>query len=162
MTGTELTVVVGVVMLLGLLGVAVPLLPGLALIAAAALWWTLADGPSAGHWVVFAVIVVVWGVGFALKYAVPAKRTTASGAVGSSLLLAALLGVVGLFVIPVIGAPVGFVLGIYLAELRRQRSSGAAWRSTKAALTGIALGMLIEFCAGALMIGVWVLGLILV
>lgn len=161
MTGTQLAVV-GVVMLVGLVGVAVPLVPGLALIAAAALWWTLADGPSGGHWTIFALIVVVWAIGFALKYAVPAQRTSASGAAGSSLLLAAVVGVVGLFVIPVVGAPIGFVLGIYLAELRRQRSSGAAWRSTKAALTGIALGMLIEFCAGALMIGVWVLGLIVV
>jgi uncharacterized protein YqgC (DUF456 family) len=67
--------------------------------------------------------------------------------------------VVGFFAIPVIGAPVGGVLGIYLAELARLRDGGRAWASTRVALVAIGIGMLIELTAGVLMIGVWLLGL---
>ena len=40
-----------------------------------------------------------------------------------------LLGVVGFFVVPVVGLFLGFVLGVYLAELRRV-GAAAAWPST--------------------------------
>lgn len=149
---------VGVVMVIGLIGVAVPVLPGLLLILAAALWWTIGDGGSAAHWAFFALIAAVFAVGTVLKYVVPARRTTAAGAAGRSMVIAVLLGVVGMFVIPIVGAPVGFVLGIYLSEAQRQRSHRAAWASTKVALKGVALSILIEFLAGVVMFGLWLIG----
>jgi uncharacterized protein len=46
--------------------------------------------------------------------------------------LGSLLAVVGFVVVPVVGLPLGFVLGVYLAELARLRDPGAAWPSTPA------------------------------
>jgi uncharacterized protein YqgC (DUF456 family) len=66
--------------------------------------------------------------------------------------------VIGFFVIPIIGLIVGFVLGIYLAELVRLREAGRAWDSTRAALVAVGIGMLIELTAGLLMFGVWLFG----
>ena len=40
----------------------------------------------------------------------------------------AVLGVIGFFVIPVVGLVVGFVLGVYLAELVHRRDQRRAWR----------------------------------
>ena len=59
-----------------------------------------------------------------MKYAVPGRRLKEVGIPTSTLLLGAVLGVVGFFVIPVVGLPIGFVLGIYLAELSRVGSAG--------------------------------------
>jgi uncharacterized protein YqgC (DUF456 family) len=157
MTTTEL-VLVGLVMLAGLIGVAVPLLPGLLLVLAGALWWTLGDGGGAAHWVVFGLITAVLVVGTALKYLVPARTTAAAGTANRSMLFAVGLGVVGFFVIPVVGAPFGFVLGIYLAERQRLRSHAAARASTSAAIRGVALSMLVEFTAGVVMIAIWLVG----
>ena len=51
-------------------------------------------------------------------------------------------------------------VSVLLAELRRHKTHGPAWNATKAALKGFALAMLIEFTAGALMIGAWVIGVL--
>jgi uncharacterized protein len=152
-------VVVGLLMLVGLVGVVVPIVPGLLLIVGAALWWAIGDGGSTAHWVTFAIMSLIAAAGTFLKYAVPARHTARAGASNVTMVFALLLGVVGLFVIPVVGAPVGFVVGVYLAELRRHKRHEPAWGATKAALKGFALAMLIEFTAGALMIGTWAIGL---
>ncbi len=156
-TTTE-ELLVGVLMLVGLAGVVVPVVPGLLLVLAGALWWTIGDGGSVGHWTYFTVIALVFVAGTVLKYVVPARRTAVAGTATRSMVFAAGVGIVGLFVIPIIGAPIGFVLGIYLAELQRLHSRQAAWTSTRAALNGVALSMLIEFSAGVVMIGIWLLG----
>lgn len=159
---TELGIaVVGLLMLVGLTGIVVPVIPGILLIAGAALWWAIADGGTTTHWVVFALVVLVALLGTWLKYAVPAKRTSQAGASNISMALALVLGIVGLFVIPIVGGPIGFVLGVYVAERVRLRAHAPAWAATKAGLRGFALGMLIEFTAAVLMIGAWVVGVLL-
>lgn len=151
-------VIVGLLMVIGLLGVVIPVLPGLLLVLGAGLWWAIADGGTTAHWVAFGAIALIFCLGTAAKYVVPARRTAAAGAVTSSMVFALILGIVGMFVIPIVGAPIGFVLGIYLAELRRLRDSAAAWAATKAALKGVGLSILIEFTAGVLMIASWAIG----
>jgi hypothetical protein len=78
----------------------------------------------------------------------------------STLLLAVLLGIVGFFVVPVVGGPLGFVLGIYLVELGRSRNASDAWRSTLAALRAVLLSMGIELLAGLSIATTWVAGVI--
>ena len=70
---------------------------------------------------------------------------------------ASALGVVGFFVVPVVGLFLGFVLGVYLAERRRLGAAGA-WPSTKASLRAVGLSILIELVAGVLAAGTWVVG----
>jgi uncharacterized protein YqgC (DUF456 family) len=70
--------------------------------------------------------------------------------VGTSALLAGgVLGIVGFFVIPVAGLVIGFILGVYLAELLRRQDLRRAWASTVHAIKGVALSMGVEF-VGAL------------
>ena len=69
-------------------------------------------------------------------------------------------GVVGFFVVPVIGLFLGFVLGVYVAE-RRRLGAEQAWPSTKAALRAVGLSILIELAAGVLAAGCWAVGVVL-
>jgi uncharacterized protein len=149
---------VGVVMALGIVGILLPVLPGLLLIWAAGLWWTIADGGGATRWTVLAVLTALLVVGTVVKYVLPARSAAARGAPVSTLVVGALAAIVGFFVIPVVGLLVGGVLGIYLAEYARLRDPGRAWTSTRAALVAIGIGVLIELTAGVLMFGVWLLG----
>ena len=71
------------------------------------------------------------------------------------------LAVVGFFVIPVVGAFVGFVLGVYLAECVRLRSHRHAWPTTTQALRAIGLSFGIELGTGLLVAGTWVTGVLL-
>jgi uncharacterized protein YqgC (DUF456 family) len=154
----EAQTLVGVVMVLGIVGILLPVLPGLLLIWAAGLWWTIADGGGATRWTVFAVLTALLVVGTVVKYVLPARSAAARGAPVSTLVVGALGGIVGFFVIPVVGLLIGGVLGIYLAEYVRLRDPGRAWTSTRAALVAIGIGLLIELTAGVLMFGVWLIG----
>ena len=70
-----------------------------------------------------------------------------------------MLGVIGFFVIPVIGLVIGFVLGVYLAELATREDLRLAWTSTKHAVKGVALSMGVELAGALLATGVGVRGL---
>ncbi|WP_341924964.1 DUF456 domain-containing protein [Nocardioides psychrotolerans] len=151
-------VLVAVALAVGLAGILVPLLPGSALIFAAILVWALTVG-SAGGWAVLALATVLLLVGTVVKYAVPGKRLKDAGIPASTQWIGAAVGIVGFFLVPVVGIVLGFVLGVYLAEHRRV-GSAQAWPSTKHALRAVGLSILIELTAGLLATLAWVVGVV--
>jgi len=152
--------VVGLAVLVGLVGILVPVLPGTILILGAVLLWAV-ESASAEGWVVFALVTTFLVIGGVVKYALPGRGLQAAGVPNSTLLLGGLLGIVGFFVVPVVGLLLGFVLGVYLAELVRVGRE-RAWPSTKAALRAAGLSVLIELAAGLLAACTWLLGAIVV
>jgi uncharacterized protein YqgC (DUF456 family) len=157
MSGAE--VLVALAIAVGIVGVVVPVLPGTLLVLAAILVWAWSLG-GATAWSVFAVAGVFLAVGAVVKYVVPRRRLKEGGIPGSTLLLGSLLGIVGFFVIPVVGLLVGFVLGVYLAELSRV-GRVAAWPATKHALKAVGQSMLIELVATLLAAATWAVGVVL-
>jgi uncharacterized protein len=157
-TGAELVVLL--VMLVGVVGVLVPFLPGLVLVWAAGIAWVWFDGHGPAHLVVGVVLTGLLAVGIVAKYVLPARSASGAGAPKSTLLVGAAGAVVGFFVIPVVGLVVGGVAAVYLAELARLQDLGLAWRSTWAVLRGIGIGMLVELTAALLMVGVWTLAVL--
>jgi uncharacterized protein len=151
-------ILVALAILVGLAGIVVPILPGVVLIVVALGVWALAEGSAAG-WGVFAIAVTVIALGQYLKYAIPGHQLKASGVPNRSLVAGGLLGIVGFFVVPVVGLFVGFVLGIYASEY--QRIGGrAAWPSTRAALRAVGWSILIELAAALVATTVWIAGVI--
>lgn len=151
---------VGLVMLVGLVGVLVPVLPGLLLIEVAAVGWAVLDG-GGPRWGVVALMTLILLAATVTKYALPARSAAGAGAPRSTLLLGAIGAVVGFFLIPVLGFVIGGVGLVFLAEMARLGSTRTAWVSTRAVLVGVGIGMLVELGAGLLMIGVWVVGVLL-
>lgn len=149
----------GLAIAVGLVGILVPVLPGSLLVVAGVLGWSAATGSAAG-WAVFALVAAIVLVGAVVKYVVPSRRLGVAGIPVSTQYAGALLGLVGFFVIPVVGLVVGFVAGVYLAELRRV-GTGRAWSSTWHALRAVGLGILIELLAGILAAAVWAVGVVL-
>ena len=154
-----LEVAVAVAIAIGLLGIIVPVLPGGLLILAAILVWAIEVGERTA-WVVFAVAAALTIAGAVAKYAVPGRRLKVTGIPSTTQWTGVAFGVVGFFVVPVIGLFLGFVLGVYVAE-RRRLGAEPAWPSTKAALRAVGLSILIELAAGVLAAGCWVVGLVL-
>ncbi len=154
MNPTEL--IVGLAILVGLAGIVVPVLPGSILILGAVLVWATEDG-SATAWTVFAIATTLLITGAIVKYTIPGRHLKATGVPNRSIMLGGLLGIVGFFVIPVVGLFVGFVLGIYLSE--HQRVGGdLAWPTTKAALRAVGVSILIELAAALLATATWIVG----
>ncbi|EFC79978.1 DUF456 domain-containing protein [Parafrankia sp. EUN1f] len=157
MSGVEL-LAVALVMAVGVVGVVVPVLPGLLLVWGAGVWWTIADGGGPGRWAVLAVMSALFVAGSLAKYVLPGRAASASGAPIGTMLVGAVCAVVGFFVVPVVGLLVGGLAGIYLAELARLRDPVRAGASTWAATVAIGVGLLVEICAGLAMAAVWGLG----
>jgi len=148
------TLLAAVLILVGLVGVIVPLLPGPVLIWVGIGIWSFERGDFTG-WVVLLVATVVLAIGLVAKYLLPGRRLREAGVPWITLALGALLGVIGFFVIPLIGLPIGFVLGVYLAELFRLGTNAAAWPSTRQAVVAVGVSMLIEFGSGLVAAAVW-------
>jgi uncharacterized protein len=157
-SGTAVEVVAGLAILVGILGVVIPVLPGVLLCWLGVLFWALLGDAGRGRWAVLGLATVIALAGTVVKYLWPGKRLKSTGVPTSSLLAGGVLGVVGFFVIPVVGLVFGFVLGIWLAE-RMRLGAGQAWPSTRGALTAVGLSMLVEFAAALAIAVVWVFGL---
>lgn len=153
-------VLVALVIAIGLIGIVVPLLPGILLVYAAILVWALVEH-NVTSWVTLAVVTVLIGATTLTKYMWPMKRMRAADVGTLTLLAGAVLGIVGFFVIPVVGLVIGFVLGVYLAELANRRDQRIAWVSTKHALKGVALSVGVELAGGLLATMAWVFGVYL-
>jgi uncharacterized protein len=146
-------------MIVGLVGVVVPVLPGLLLIAGAGVAWALAD-PGPLRWIVAAALAAL-AIGATVASAVlPARRATAAGAPRSAVVAGAAGMIVGFFVVPVVGALVGFPAGIFVAEALRLHDARAAMATTVATVKGIGIGIGIQLVTGVVMIGIWVVAVL--
>jgi uncharacterized protein len=149
-------VLAGLAIAVGLVGIVLPLLPGSLLIAAAVVLWALAVGETVG-WVATALALLLLAVGSLVKYLLPGRHLKTQGIPTRTLVLGGLLGVVGFFVVPVVGLPLGFVLGVYLSEVQRL-GTAAAWPATRATLKAVGASILIELTAGLLAAMIWLAG----
>jgi uncharacterized protein len=149
-------ILLAAVMAVGLFGTVVPLLPGLSLIWTAALAYGLIGDFGSAGWIAMTAITLFLAAGTVAKFVLPQRRVAAGGAPRSTLMVGAAAGLVGFFALPVVGLPVGAVLGVLAAEYRRTKDWSPAWRSTKHVIVGFGLGALVELGAGVAMIGCWV------
>ncbi len=152
-------VLVGAAVVVGVLGVVVPVLPGLLLVWAAVAAWGVIEGGATG-WSVAVAATVLAAASQVVKITLPGRRLQRAGVPTSSITIGGLAGVVGFFVIPVVGLFVGFALGVYAAERHRLGTHDAAWGSTRHALKAAGLSILIELAATLLIAAGWLAGLV--
>lgn len=149
-------ILVGLAIALGLVGIVVAAIPGLILVwGAVAVWAFVEKTPLA--WVVLAIATVLTIGGQIVKYTVPGRRLRDAGVPKRALLAGGVLGLIGFFVVPIVGLVLGFVFGVYLAERLRVKDNRQAWGSTKHAIKAAGLSILIEMTAGLLIAGLWLI-----
>lgn len=152
------------VMVIGFVGVFIPILPGPILIWAGALMWAISDQFLRVGWptlIVMAVLMVgAWGSELALS-SYFTKRGSSSwltvlgaivGGIAGGILLTPLIPVIG----SIFGAVLGSVIGVIIIELIRQRRLRPALNASGHYLTGCLLGRLVELTFALLMIGLFV------
>lgn len=147
-------VLVGLAIVVGLVGIVLPILPGSLLVLGAIAVWAIAENSGTG-WAVLGVATVLLVISGVVKYTWPGSRMRDAGVPRRSLVIGALLGIVGFFVIPVIGLLIGFLLGTYLSEAQRQRTHSGAWRATVHATKAVGLSILVELLGALLAAGIW-------
>ena len=154
-TGTN--VLVFLAMLVGTVGIVVPVLPGLLLVWAATLVWAFERQDAAG-WAVFGIASALYAAGIVMQYLVPGRRMKRAGVDSRIVAVALAVAVVGFFVIPVIGGPLGFVGTVYALERIKHREHSAAWRATGHAIRAVGLNIGIELMTAFAIITTWAVG----
>jgi uncharacterized protein len=148
---------VALVIAVGVAGIVIPVLPGVIIVLGAILAWGVVVGGTEA-WLVVAAAAGCLLAAQVLKYLEPGRRLRDAGVPHSTLAVGAVVGVVGFFVIPVVGLVVGFVLGVYAAEHHRLGSSGRARAATASAIRAVGLSMAIEMAGALLGTGIWAVG----
>jgi uncharacterized protein YqgC (DUF456 family) len=156
-TSTDL--IVGLVILVGIVGTIVPILPGAFLVGGAVVVWAALTGGATAWGIAIGALLII-ALGQVLKYLVPGKQLKASGVPNWVLAVGGLVGIVGFFVVPVIGLILGFVLGVFLAEAYRLRTFKDAWPTTIQAMKSAGWSVLIEFGSAVFAAAVWAGGAI--
>jgi uncharacterized protein YqgC (DUF456 family) len=156
---TVVTVLCGLAILVGVAGTIIPVLPGSILIGLSLLAWAIWGGAGTAGWVVFGVGIVFVLAGMVASAVLTGRKLREHRIPSRSVVAGLAAGVVGMFVIPVVGLFVGFAAGLLLSELLRTRNFGTATASSWAALKATGLGMLVEFGLACLAASTWVIGL---
>lgn len=152
---TWIEIVAALLMVVGVVGIVVPVLPGLLLIVGAVLLWAFDERSTTG-WVLLGVVVAIYLLGTVLQWLIPGKRMKEAGVGTSTLLAGVAAAIVMAFVIPVVGLFVGFPLGVFLVSLARTRDRAEAMRATGHALRAVGTNILIELITAFTIIGAWV------
>lgn len=138
----------GLLALTGLAGIVLPVIPaGSLLVGAGALAWAI-WGHSPWGWVAFGVAAVLLLIG-SLSSLLLTGRSLQQGQIPKwPIAVGIVFGLIGLFVLPGFGLPIGFVVGLLLAEWYRVRNLRTAVSTSWQTLRALGLGILIEFtCA---------------
>ena len=155
---TIVTILCGLAIAVGVAGTVIPVLPGSILIGASLLAWALWGGAGATGWVVFGIGLTLVAAGMAASAVLAGRKLKQHSIPNRSVLIGIVLGLAGMFVIPVVGLVVGFAVGLLLSELLRTREFRTAVASSLAALKAIGLGILVEFGLACLAASTWAVG----
>jgi uncharacterized protein YqgC (DUF456 family) len=147
--------IVILLMIVGLIGTILPILPGILFIwlgVALYAWETEFMVISVPLFILISLLTLFAGASdFWLPY-LGAKR---SGAAKRAYLLSTIGAIVGSFLLPVVGTIIGFVLGLFLGEYWKRRDTGTAVRVSWAGLKGWGLATLIQLVFAVLVIGLF-------
>lgn len=141
-----------ILLVLGILGTFLPVLPGLLLSLAGLLIYKFGtDAPLSMFYIWIFVFLTILSV--ILNYVIPARTNRKYGGTRWGSLGSVVGTLVGLFFIPVpFGFLIGMFLGVFLGELLHDASDKKkAWNSTKGALIGFLYGTGFNFIVGLAM-----------
>ena len=139
----------------GLLGLVIPIYPGVVIIWVAALLHGLVTGFATLEIWVLVLISLLTIAGMLVDNFLMGGKARQAGASWISIGGALLAGVVGTFAFPPLGGLIAAPTLLFLLEYARLRNSTEAWGITKGLLTGWGLSFAARFVIGSLIIAIW-------
>lgn len=151
-------VLVGVAIFAGLIGIVVQVLPGAVLVLGGILVWAIMTGGTQA-WVVFGIAAAAIAVAEVLQWILAGKHMRKAEVPVLTLAVGGIAGIIGFFVIPVLGLFLFFVGAIFLLEWLRRKDVSAAWGATKAALQATLITIGVQLAGSLVAAAAWVIGL---
>jgi len=144
-------------MVIGLLGLFLPGVPGLTIIWVAALVYALIDGLNWASGVLFGFITVLMIFGNLVDNLFMGAGARVTGTSWLAIGVAMVAGIVGTLVLPPIGGLIFALVGVFLVEVIRLREWRKAVESVKGMATGCGWSFVARFVIGMMMIAWWLL-----
>ncbi len=143
-------------MLIGLVGLIVPVFPGLVVIWLAALLYGIAAGSfDTKGWIIFILISVMALVGYVVDNIFMGAKARQSGAAWISIWVSYAAGVIfSLVFTPLIGL-LAAPIGLFISELIHRKDWRLALETVRAMLVGWGWSFFVRFIIGIIMIGLW-------
>lgn len=149
-----------VLMLVGLIGIVVPVLPDLVLIWVTALGYAVIIDWGQHGPIFFAVISILGLAGIAAEFWVSGMGAKRGGASGGAMVVGGILAIVAFFMAGPVGAVIALLLGIYIVEYIRNKDVESASRAMIGAGVGCGASLGIKLMLGLGMVATWVVWVI--
>lgn len=146
-------------LVVGVLGTIIPILPGSLLTIGTLLVWAWVLGSTAS-WTAGLIGIALAVVGMSASAILTGRKMRREQIPRGPVIIGVIVGVVGMFIVPVVGLFLGFALGLLLAEYARRKDLASAWRSSLEAMKSMGFGMLIECACASLATFAFVVGAI--
>ena len=152
-------------MIIGLLGIVLPILPGTLLIWLSVLIYAIIDGFETISWAGFVIITLIALVTGTADIWLPMLGAKSAGAAKRALVFGLAGGTIGFFLlggfIPILGNLLGGVLGyaagVLLGQYHKYRDWNLALRAGLGSVAGWGIGTAIQFVGGLLIVAMFVL-----
>lgn len=150
---------IAIAMAVGILGTIVPALPGIVLTWIAMFMWAIFDGGGTTRWIIFLLATALFAGALITNVVLPAR--TGAKISKDNVMVSLVMGVIGFFVIPVVGLPIGYALGVFITETGRERNLSLAWQRTWNTLKAFGYATVTQLACAMGIAFLWLTGLIL-
>ncbi len=150
------TILTGLLVLIGLIGAVIPAIPDVSLVWGATLGYGLIVGwGESGPWL-FGAISVLGLLGVAADVWVSSAGAKMGGASIWSVIAGILSGLIGLIIFGPLGLVGGMALGTFLVELSRRKNATDALKAVLGVGLGYGASFLVKLALSLGMAGLWV------
>lgn len=150
-----LQLVVLAVMLFGLFGLIIPILPGLVIIWVAALVYGIVTGFTWTSGIILAVMTVLMAVGSVIDNVIMGAKARQTGASWLAIGAALGAGILGSLIFPPFGGFIAALLALFAVEYHRLQDVQKAVDSTRSMAIGCGWAAIVRFGMGIVMILLW-------
>ena len=149
-------VITFLIVLVGLIGTVLPVIPGTILIFAGALLYALVDGFQVVGWPTLVVLGVLTAVATTADLWASSVGAKIGGASGWSVVIGLVSGLVGFVVFSLPGAIIGATLGVLLTEIVRVGDWRQALKAGSGWVVGWILSTIVQLGIGLIMVAILV------
>ncbi len=149
------------IIFIGLVGIVIPVLPGLLLIWGVILGYALYTDFATIGMAGFIVITIIALVTGTADFWLPLIGAKTQGAKGRSLIFGIIGALIGTIIFPLFGTLIGYMGGILFSEYQTYNDWDKAWQVGKGILAGQAAAIAIQFIGAFLMLTIFGLQLLI-
>lgn len=153
--GAIIIVLTQLIILVGLVGLLVPVFPGITVIWLAVLGYGIVNGFEPIGVVIFILITLLMLAGTLVDNLLMGAGARKGGASWITIGVALLAGVIGTILFPPIGGLIAAPLAVFLIEYLRVREIRGAWYALRGLAAGWGLSFFARFGIGILMMVLW-------